>query len=463
MGTKKVQRPPASTLSFLTVLTLLLNVRCSPAPPSSMTEFATPNRPALHARRIPRWRGAAAIALAALVNATVYAADSSAAEEIETHPLAAISGPRGNTLFTLLKPEETGFLAENRYADPRIWGERFREFEMGAIGTGIAVADYDDDGRPDIFVVSKTESSRLFRNLGDWKFEDVTERAGIADHGAAAQIWKQGAAFSDVDNDGWLDLYVCRFDAPNLLYINQGDGTFVEEAARRGLAVVDASGMAAFCDYDRDGWLDVYLQTNLYKNAERPDGQRDYLFRNNGDGTFTNVTDRAGIRGETQGHSATWWDYDRDGWPDLYVANDFAPADQLYRNNGDGTFSDVLDQVVPHTPYSSMGSDLGDINNDGLIDFFVADMATTTHAKDLRTMAEVRARARDPRDRAQAPQYTRAALYVNTGVGRLLEGALLAGVAATDWAWSVRFEDLDNDGRLDLHVTNGMFREIHNV
>lgn len=211
-------------------------------------------------------------------------------------------------MFAELTSEQTGIVTENRYADPRMWGDRYSAFEVGSIGTGVAIGDYDGDGRPDIFVVSKTESCRLFRNLGNWKFEDVTEKAGVGDQGDAASIWKQGATFVDVNNDGLLDIYVCRFAAPNLLYINQGNGTFKEEAAVRGLAVNDASVMAAFCDYDRDGWLDVYVQTNVLDFHAHPIGQRDYLFHNNGDGTFTNVTDRAGIRGESQGHSATWWD-----------------------------------------------------------------------------------------------------------------------------------------------------------
>ncbi|HVU25710.1 MAG TPA: FG-GAP-like repeat-containing protein [Opitutus sp.] len=367
-------------------------------------------------------------------------------------------------MFTVMPPQETGIVTTNDYADPRMWAERHHELELGAVGTGVAIGDYDDDGRPDIFVVSKTESCRLFRNLGNWKFEDVTARAGVGDAGEAAAVWKQGATFVDVNNDGRLDLYVCRFGAPNLLYVNQGDGTFREEAAARGLAVTDASVAGAFCDYDRDGWIDVYLETNLLDAAAHPKGQRDYLFHNNGDGTFTDVTARAGVAGETQGHSATWWDYDNDGWPDLYVANDFDPPDALYHNNRDGTFTNVLDRVVPHTPFSSMGTDLGDVNNDGLIDFFVADMAATTHEKDQRTMAATRAQTVDLPDGATtAPQYQRNALYLNTGTGRCREAAFLAGLAATDWTWSVRFEDLDNDGRLDLFVTNGMFRESHNT
>ncbi len=377
-------------------------------------------------------------------------------------------------MFATLPPADTGIMTENNYADPRdsktdakdprMGQGHYDEFAVGAIGTGVAIGDYDGDGRPDIFVVSKTESCRLFRNLGNWKFADVTAKAGVEDKGEAAAIWKQGATFVDVNNDGLLDIHVCRFNAPNLLYVNQGDGTFKEEAAARGLAVVDASVMAAFCDYDRDGWLDVYIQTNLLDAARHPNGQRDYLFHNNRNGTFTNVTDRAGISGETQGHSILWWDYDGDGWSDIYVANDFGTPDTLYHNNRDGTFTNVIDQVVPHMPYSSMGSDLGDVNNDGLIDLLATEMAATTHQKDQRTMAPTRAQAQDPPDNfTAAPQYFRNALYLNTGTGRCLEAAFLAGVDATDWTWSVRLEDLDNDGQLDLHVTNGMHRELHNA
>jgi hypothetical protein len=342
-----------------------------------------------------------------------------------------------------------------------MWGQRYREFTLGAIGTGVAIGDYDGDGRPDVFVVCKTGANHLFRNLGDFHFEDVTEHAGV---GGPLGAWKQGAAFADVNNDGRLDLYVCRFGAPNLLYLNQGDGTFREEAAARGLALSDASSMAAFCDYDRDGWLDVYVQTNVLDTERRPNGQRDHLFHNNRDGTFTDVTKTAGIEGETQGHSATWWDYDEDGWPDLYVANDFKDPDQLYHNNHDGTFSNALSYVVPHTPHSSMGADLGDLNNDGHLDLLVADMAATSRYKDHRGMAKLRAGLPDNEQRPKAaPQYMRNALFLGTGTARVLEAAFLAGLDATDWTWAVRFEDLDNDGRLDAYFTNGMVRELHGV
>jgi hypothetical protein len=406
---------------------------------------------------------AALLAGVLLIPAPVGAAESSAGG-LGEKPFAPRSGPPGKTLFIQLAPDLTGVRTENHYADPGMWGNHYQEFAVGAIGTGVAIGDYDGDGRPDIFVVSKTESCRLFRNLGGFKFEDVTDRTGVGDRGAAAAIWKQGATFADVNNDGRLDLYICRFDAPNLLYINQGDGTFKEKAHAYGLDVTDASGMAAFYDYDRDGWLDVYIQTNLLNIAEHPHGQKDYLFHNNRDGTFVNVTDPAGIAGESQGHSATWWDYDNDGWPDLYVANDFGIPDKLYHNNRDGTFTDALAHVVPHTSFSSMGSDVGDVNNDGLIDFLVADMAATTRQKDQRGMVDQRGRSSDPPDHVTtAPKYQRNALFLNTGTGRCLEASELAGLNATDWTWAVRFADLDNDGRLDLFVTNGMNREQNNI
>ena len=422
--------------------------------------------------------------VAGLLGGGLTAVASGVVPGLAEAPLAARSRPGGATLFTPLPPEQTGIVTQNSYADPKMWGEHYQEFALGAMGTGVAVADYDNDGRPDLFVVSKTGQSRLFRNLGNWKFEDVTAKAGLvrssgaleqglswmknlvgsSDAGDDVGAWKQGVAFADVNNDGWLDLYLCRFGAPNLLYINQGDGTFKEEAAARGLAVVDASGMGAFCDYDRDGWLDVYVQTNMLNAVAQPGGRRDYLFHNRGDGTFEDVTEKAGIYGDNLAHSATWWDYNNDGWPDIYVANDFGPADRLYRNNRDGTFTDVIHQAVPRLAYSAMGADLGDVNNDGLIDLLVADMAATTHEKDQRGMASSRELSREDSDSPTlAPQFPASVLHLNTGTGRCLEAAALAGLSATDWTWSPRFEDLDNDGWLDLHVTNGVNREYQNA
>ena len=375
---------------------------------------------------------------------------------ISSTPLAAHPFARGKTLFTLLSPDQTGVRTSNPYDDPRMWGDLYQEFEGGSIGTGVAIGDYDGDGRPDIFVVTKTKGCRLFRNLGGYKFEDVTQKAGV---GAEAGVWNVGATFVDINNNGLLDIYVCRFNAPNLLYINQGDGTFREMAHAYGLDVKDSSVMAAFSDYDRDGWLDVYITTNMLDNAAHPGGQRGYLFHNNRNGTFTNVTEQAGIKGESQSHSATWWDYDNDGWPDLYVANDYGLPDRLYHNNRDGTFTDVLGQVLPHTSFYSMGSDQGDVNNNGLIDLMVADMAATTHQKDQNSIAESREKDEEDDNSNGGMKLHRSALLLNTGTGRAMEAAYLAGIAASNWTWSVRFEDLDNDGHLDLFITNGFNRD----
>ncbi|MGA2693518.1 MAG: FG-GAP-like repeat-containing protein [Opitutaceae bacterium] len=401
-------------------------------------------------------RAARSGAIAALVVGCACARADDTAGSITSKPLAPNPNPRGKTMFVELPASVTGLVTENRYNDPRMRNELYQEFETSSIGTGVAIGDYDGDGRPDIFVVSKTEGCRLFRNLGGYKFEDVTKKAGV---GAEPGVWNQGAAFVDINNNGRLDIYVCRTNAPNLLYINQGDGTFKEMAHAYGLDVVDSSVMAAFCDYDRDGYLDLYIATNVLNAKTNPDGQRGYLFHNNRNGTFTNVTDTAGIGGPSQSHSATWWDYDNDGWPDLYVANDYGFPDKLYHNNRDGTFTDVIDRVAPHTSFSSMGSDLGDVNNDGLIDFLSADMAVTNHAKDQHDIATARSRLEDPKSPGTAPKYNHNALLLNTGTPHVLEAAYLAGISATDWTWSPLFEDFDNGGRLDLFITNGFPRD----
>jgi enediyne biosynthesis protein E4 len=382
-----------------------------------------------------------------------------AAAGFKAEPLQPRRAPVGATLFTALTPEQTGITHVNTYDDPRMWNELFREFTLGAVGTGVTIGDYDSDGRPDIFVVNKTSPCRLYRQVGDLVFEDVTEKAGLMPEDPKA--WNTGATFVDVNGNGRLDIYVSRFNAPNLLFLNQGDGTFKEGAAAAGIAIKDASVMASFADYDRDGHLDFYLQTNILSYAANFKGRPDYLFRNNGDGTFTDVTKEAGIWGLSQGHSAVWWDFDDDGWPDIYVANDFENPDRLYRNNGDGTFTDVSETLLPHTSYSSMGSDLGDINNDGRTDFIVTDMAATNHYKDHIGIEEMgRGIWEGEMARALSPQYPFNALYLNNGTGRFLEIAHLAGLRATDWTWSARFADLDNDGWLDFHVCTGMVRDF---
>ena len=371
-------------------------------------------------------------------------------------------------------------------------------------GGGVAIGDYDGDGKPDLFFTDPADGGQLYRNLGNFRFENTTRKAGLT----AAGGWSAGTTWADVNGDGRLDLFVCMFGTTNRLYLNLGDGTFSEVAGTCGLTFSGASLMAAFADYDRDGDLDLYLVTNRIKPppgllqerfnvATGPDGepvlpdryaqyaglvkmpegkykqvasaQFDYLFRNEGNDEagrpkFTDVSKAAGIWTTGYGLSATWWDHDSDGWVDLYVANDFYGADRLYRNNKDGTFSDVAPHVLPHTPWFSMGSDVADINNDGHLDYMASDMAGSTHYKEKMSMGNMTGRESDswflnfPTPR----QYMRNAVYLNTGTGRFMEVAHLCGMSATDWTWAVKFADFDCDGRDDVYISTGMSRDWFN-
>lgn len=366
--------------------------------------------------------------------------------------------PSSEPRFSVLSSDQTNLTVPNIFDDPRMWGDRFRELTLGAVETGIAIADFDLDGLPDIFAVSKNGPCALYRQVAPFVFVDVAAVAGVTCPGPANNT---GATAVDINQDGAMDLYVCRIDAPNLLFINNGDGTFEERAAGYGLDVHDASVHALFADYDRDGDLDLYLVTNILDFARSPKGRRDYLFRNNGNGTFTDVTESAGIWGLSQGHTAIWFDPNGDGWPDLYVANDFETPDRFYLNKGDGTFADVVDQRLPHVTYFSMGADSGDINNDGRVDFMVSDMRDRTHAEYLVGIEEIgRGLWEMERVSELVPQYMWNAVYLNSGTDLFLEVAHLTGMHATGWTFGTRFGDLDNDGRLDAFFTTGMIRNF---
>jgi hypothetical protein len=414
-------------------------------------------------------------------------------------------GPGGTIRFRLVDPAESGLVFENRLDKPHVIPYLFN-------GAGLAVGDYDGDGRPDVYLVSQDGPNKLFRQTAPFRFADVTGSAGGLDGGEA---WGTGASFVDIDGDGDLDLYVCNTEAPNLLYVNQGNGRFVEEAAEHGLAFVGASTMPAFADYDNDGDVDLYLTTNrvfgptlmkeLLADVKPPKdtrksiaemappqprleqdrngkwiipkgyedhlielvgrlffgGQRDRLFQNDGRGRFTDVTDAAGIQDHGMGLAAVWWDMDDDGLLDLYVACDLESPDMLYRNRGDGTFENVTARSLPHLAYFGMGSDAADIDNDGRLDLIVADMASRQHYKSKMLMGDMGDRAVFL-SAARPPQVMRNALFLNTGTERFMEIAYLAGVASTEWTWAIRFGDLDNDGFVDLFVTNGIPRFDNN-
>ena len=378
---------------------------------------------------------------------------------LQKFPFNPKSGQADHMMFTAIPAEVSGLAVENPYDDPAMWADRFTEFQTGAVGSGLALGDVDGDGLVDIFVANKTKPNKLFRQVAPFKFVDITEQAGVAGPPAANGVgWKTGVTMADFNNDGFLDLYVCRFNAPNLLYLNDGHGHFKEVAHQAGVDLVSGSVVGAFEDYDRDGFLDLFVLTNIQDAKRSPDGEVCHLYHNRGNGTFEDVTAKAGISHDpAHGHSATWFDYNGDGWPDLYVTNDFAAPDHFYRNNGNGTFTDVLATAMPHTTWFSMGSDFADINNDGLPDLFVAEMAGTTHYKSKVSMGDMGGLV-NYMDTLVTPQYMKNAVFLNTGADRFREVAKMTGLGSTDWSWSPRFEDLDNDGWVDLHVTNGMVR-----
>jgi len=419
--------------------------------------------------------------------------------------LSSSKGAGEGLLFKVVPPEESGI--NPKYVSRKDHPLAYME-ASGLEAGGVAVGDVDGDGRPDLFVASSPGNNRLYRQTGPLFFEDITEGSGLDQDSS----WSRGASLVDLDNDGDLDLFVANYGAPNEVFLNSGvqDGRvkFVESAEKLGLALHDASLMPAFCDYDHDGDLDLYLMSNQYhwpKSQTKPSlaemlgnkdgkpvikhpydkffrvteakaapeggysvktdkcGRPNFLFRNEG-GTFKNVTEEVGIDpGHGRGLSPMWWDYNDDGFMDLYVANDWGDRDFLYRNNGDGTFEDVIADVVPYTSMFTMGSDSGDLNNDGRIDYMAADMSGTTHYKRKVSMGAMQADQIDFMAAARPQQNMRNAVYLNTGSERLMEGAYLMGLANSDWSWAVKVADFDNDGWNDVFVTNGMEQNLREI
>ena len=345
-------------------------------------------------------------------------------------------------------------------------------------GGGVAVGDINNDGLPDIFLTGNMVSSRLYLNKGDMKFADITQAAGVTTRG-----WASGVSMVDINNDGYLDIYVSMSGPPwstpaqrkNLLFINNGNGTFTEAAAQYHVADSGFTTHAVFLDYDGDGDLDLFLLGNSPRDFERsqleihPAGIRqhdpegyDKLYRNNGDGTFTDVTEQAGISREAQfGLGVVVNDFNHDGWPDLYLSNDDVAEDVLYINNGDGTFTDKSREWLRHTSFAGMGIDAADLDNDGWPDIIQTDMMPEDLAGRKRTSGVVTSSLDlDRREHRFQGGYTQNTLQLNSGVGpggvvAFSEIARLAGVAYTNWSWSALFGDVDNDGFKDLFITNG--------
>ncbi|MDQ8180672.1 VCBS repeat-containing protein [Pelagicoccus sp. SDUM812005] len=367
----------------------------------------------------------------------------------------ASGGGAGQPLFERMDTERTGIAFENRFDHPRRWRELWKQYYNGSIGTGVALGDMDGDGLPDLFAVGKDSPNGLFRNGGDFRFEDVTALAGVA----GGTGFGTGAAWVDIDGDGDLDLYVCYVSGTNELWVNDGSGRFENRAADWGLDYRGGSNAPSFADYDRDGDLDLYLQQNYLHGSESLDGLPDLLFRND-EGRFVDVTEQAGIAGEGQGHTALWWDFDEDGWLDIYVSNDFEAVDKLYRNNKDGTFSDVIREALGSAPYSSMGVDAGDLNNDGHADLIAAEMLARDREYYHRAVGPLSGKLIGAR-RSGVNQYMQNMVWAALGDGRFAEVSRFAGLHASDWTWATRFVDLDNDGLLDVFFANGMTRAFH--
>ena len=349
-------------------------------------------------------------------------------------------------------------------------------------GAGVCIGDINNDGLQDIYFASTLGSNKLYLNTGNFQFKDITETAGVNGGGGI----KTGVCMVDINNDGWLDIFVCKsgFKDPNLrkkiLYINNHNGTFTDEAAEYGLDEPSFTIQAYFFDYDNDGDKDVYFVNHphdfsrsmtipttmlngkmVYVEDTTTVNVSDRLFENR-NGKFFDVTKKAGLIDHAFGLSASIADVNGDGWPDIYTANDFNKPDFLYINNRNGTFTNRLAESIRHTSFSAMGSDISDINNDGYEDIYVVDMAVENPVRQKQLFA-----VNQNYDKFHLMvkyglyyQYPRNTLQLNNADGTYSDIANYAGVAETEWSWAPLIADFDNDGWKDIYVTNGLKRDI---
>jgi enediyne biosynthesis protein E4 len=401
-----------------------------------------------------------------------------------------------NLLFEPLESVKTGITFENTLTETEQWN--IVQYLYCYNGGGVAVGDINNDMLPDIYFSSNQGSNKLYLNKGNLQFEDITDKAGVADKGG----WKTGVTMADVNADGRLDIYVSHVSeykgltGKNRLFINNGNGTFTDKANYFGLDAVGLCTQAAFFDYDTDGDLDCYILRHSVNaiwgyrpttaRTERDSFSSDILLKNYG-GRFEDETAKAGIQDGTMGYGLglAVGDLNSDGLPDIYVGNDYHDSDYLYYNNGNGTFTEGSSKSMGHTSNFSMGNDASDFNNDGLLDVFTLDkkpeeeniLKTLTSAETY-SIFEFKNRTF-----GYHPQYARNMLHLNRGTlapqpskggkstdsptlggwGAFSEIGQLSGISTTDWSWSSLFTDFDNDGLKDLYITNGILRRPNDL
>lgn len=340
-------------------------------------------------------------------------------------------------------------------------------------GAGLGVGDFNNDGLQDVYFAGNMVGDKLYINKGDFAFEDATPGSGImGDKG-----WSTGVAVADVNADGYLDIYVCKFLFPdkellkNHLYINNGDLTFTESAESYGVTDGGYSMAATFFDYNLDGWPDLYVGNQppnrrgmmQEADAKKDKSFTDHLYKNNGDGTFTDVTKEAGLERYSFTLSATASDINKDGWPDLYVACDFFEPDFFYLNNRNGTFTDIAPSALRHMSNFSMGADIADFNNDSWVDIYVADMVAEDNYRNKTNMSGMNPEQFwNIAENGGHYQYMYNTLQLNNSNGLFSEIAQMSGVSQTDWSWAPLFGDFDQDGWKDLFVSNGHLRDVRN-
>jgi len=379
----------------------------------------------------------------------------------------------GDTLFTTIPAAYSGIDFQNAITYTEDFNPyTFRNFFNGG---GVALGDINNDGLVDIYFSGNLEDNKLYLNKGDFRFEDITQKAGVA----CPNVWSSGVTMADINADGLLDIYVCKSGSPegdnryNELFINNGDLTFTEQANAYGLDDLGLSTHAVFFDYDKDGDLDCYLLNNSIRSVGGYDLVRDQrkirdtlggnkLYQNTGQ-KFEDVSEEAGIYGSAIGFGlgVTIGDVNKDGWQDIYVSNDFFEKDYLYLNQQDGTFAEVLEEQIQEISLSSMGADMADVNNDGYPEIFVTDMLPATNARmKTKTNFENWNKYQKNLRTGYYRQFSRNAFQLNNGDGTFSELGRMLGIHATDWSWGALIADLDNDGLKDIFVANGILKDL---